>query len=143
MHLNPTPSNFPPVVTNSHSRSGGSEHVLDLPMASCQGKPGGVAFHRPRVTWGMSGEGSSAPVMPTQAEPNWSAWSREAVRLMQERNRAWMEDYGLQGCQYVWTFDDAQLVFRPGSDEVVADICVLGSVSEAEGTFLWAWANET
>ena len=62
---------------------------------------------------------------------------------MQERNRAWMEDYGLQGCQYVWTFDDAQLVFRPGSDEVVADICVLGSVSETEGTFLWAWANET
>jgi hypothetical protein len=62
---------------------------------------------------------------------------------MQERNRAWMEDYDLQGCQYVWTFDDAQLVFRPGSDEVVADICVIGSVSEAEGTFLWAWANET
>ena len=81
--------------------------------------------------------------MPTQAEPDWSAWSREAVRLMQERNGAWMEDYGLRGCRYVWTFDDAQLVFRPGRDEVVADICVLGSVSEAEGTFLWACANET
>jgi hypothetical protein len=87
--------------------------------------------------------GSSAPVMPTQAEPDWSAWSREAVRLMQERNRAWMENYGLRGCPYVWTFDDAQLVFSPDSNQVIADICVLGSVSEAEGTFLWAWASDT
>jgi hypothetical protein len=50
----------PAVVTNSHSRSGGSEHVPDLPMASCQGKPGGVAFHRPRVTWGKGYLGNVA-----------------------------------------------------------------------------------
>jgi hypothetical protein len=61
---------------------------------------------------------------------------------MQERNDAWLRDYGLRGCKYDWTLDDAQLVFMSGSDEVIADICVLGSVSESEGTFLWAWANE-
>ena len=62
---------------------------------------------------------------------------------MQERNRAWMENYGLRECPYVWTVDDAQLVFSSGGNQVIADICVLGSVSEAEGTFLWAWANDT
>jgi hypothetical protein len=61
---------------------------------------------------------------------------------MQERNDAWMREYGLQGCQYDWSLDNAQLVLRLDSDQVVADICVIGSVSEAEGTFLWAWANE-
>jgi hypothetical protein len=61
---------------------------------------------------------------------------------MQERNNVWMRDYGLQGCRYDWSLDKAQFVFRPGSDEVVADICAVASVSEAEGTFLWAWANE-
>jgi len=80
--------------------------------------------------------------MPTQAEPDWSAWSREAVRLMQERNDAWMRDYSLQGCRYDWSLDEAQLVFTAGNNVVIADICVLGSVSEAKGTFLWAWANE-
>src|SRR5262245_8444022 len=47
----------------------------------------------------------SIPVMATRAEPDWSAWSREAVRLMQERNHAWIRDYGLQGCQYDWSLD--------------------------------------
>jgi hypothetical protein len=61
---------------------------------------------------------------------------------MQERNHAWMRDYGLQRCQYDWSLDKAQLLFRCSDDEVVADICVIGSVSETEGTFLWAWANE-
>ena len=61
---------------------------------------------------------------------------------MQKRNKAWIQDYGLQGCQYQWSLENAQLVFRSGSAEIVADICVLGSVSQAEGTFLWSWANE-
>jgi Family of unknown function (DUF6882) len=61
---------------------------------------------------------------------------------MQERNDAWIRDYGLQGCHYDWSLDTAQLVFRRSSDEVVADICVIGSVSEAEGTFLWACSTK-
>src|SRR5262249_17531247 len=38
---------------------------------------------------------------------------------------------------------NAQMLFRSDSTEVVADICVVGSVSEAEGSFRWAWANES
>ena len=78
----------------------------------------------------------------TQTVPDWSAWSQEAVRLMQERNSTWIRSYGLEGCRYQWSLDDAQLVFRSESDEVVSDICVIGSVSRSEGTFCWAWANE-
>ena len=61
---------------------------------------------------------------------------------MQERNDAWMRDFGLDGCRYEWNLENAQILFTSGTSEVVADICVVGSVSEAEGTFLWAWANE-
>ena len=78
----------------------------------------------------------------TQAVPDWSAWSQEAVRLMQERNGRWIRNYRLEGCPYQWSLDDAQLVFRSESAEVVSDICVIGSVSRSEGTFRWAWANE-
>lgn len=78
----------------------------------------------------------------TQAAPDWQAWSQEAVRLMQERNAAWIRRYSLEGCPYRWSLDEAQLVFRSESDEVMCDICVIGSVSRSEGTFCWAWANE-
>jgi hypothetical protein len=33
-------------------------------------------------------------------------------------------------------------LFERSSDHVVADICVIGTVSESQGTFRWAWANE-
>jgi hypothetical protein len=79
--------------------------------------------------------------MVTQ-EFDWRAWSREAVRLMIERNAAFVRDHGLQDRPYHWDLDDAQLVFSADNDEVIADICVLGSLSSSEGTFLWAWANE-
>jgi hypothetical protein len=78
----------------------------------------------------------------TQTAPDWSAWSQEAVRLMQERNCTWARSYSLEGHPYQWSLDDAELVFRCESDEVVSDICVIGSVSRSEGTFCWAWANE-
>jgi hypothetical protein len=60
---------------------------------------------------------------------------------MQERNTAWTRNYSLEGCRYQWSLDDAQLVFRSESNEVVCDICVIGSVSRSDGTFCWAWAN--
>jgi len=63
--------------------------------------------------------------MPTQAPPDWGAWSREAVRLMQECNDAWVQDHSLQGRHYHWSLDDARLVFPSESDEVAADICVV------------------
>jgi len=78
----------------------------------------------------------------TQTAPDWSAWSQEAVQLMQERNGAWIRSNRLEGCPYEWSLDDARLVFRSEGDEVVSDICVIGSVSRSQGTFCWAWANE-
>ena len=33
-------------------------------------------------------------------------------------------------------------MFCADNGEVIADICVIGSLSQSEGTFLWAWANE-
>lgn len=80
--------------------------------------------------------------MPTQPETDWSAWSREAVRLMRERNDAWVRDYGLEGCRYRWSLDEARIVFASEQGDVSADICVLGSLSASQRTFLWAWANE-
>jgi len=77
----------------------------------------------------------------TQAALDWSAWSQDAVRLMQERNHAWKAAVP-KGAPYHWSFDNLELVFRCESDDVVSDICVIGSVSKSEGTFCWAWANE-
>jgi hypothetical protein len=34
--------------------------------------------------------------MSPHAQPDWRAWSREAVHLMQERNSHWVRDYGLE-----------------------------------------------
>jgi hypothetical protein len=61
---------------------------------------------------------------------------------MQERNAAWVRSYNLEGRAYRWSFDEARLVFRSESDEVLCDICTIGTVSRSEGTFCWAWAND-
>ena len=49
--------------------------------------------------------------------------------------------HDFQGRHYHWSLDEAQPVFLCEREDVVADICVVGSVSASEGTFLWAWAN--
>ena len=76
-----------------------------------------------------------------ETAPDWSAWSRGAIRLMRERNRTWMNRYGLKGCSFAWNLPCAELVFQCENDEVACDICVIGTLSKSEGTFLWAWAN--
>ncbi len=81
------------------------------------------------------------PDDPANPEEDWSAWSRAAVALMQERNKGYVRNYGLDGRPYYWSFDDALLVFTSDKGEIVVAFCVLGSVSETEGTFQWAWAN--
>jgi hypothetical protein len=73
--------------------------------------------------------------------PDWAAWSREAVQLMTARNAAFVDELGLANRPYEWNMDAAKLVFPSPSDPVEADLCVLGSISVSEGTFLWAWAN--
>jgi hypothetical protein len=80
--------------------------------------------------------------MAEKEDTDWGEWSREAVRVMQERNEQWSEAYGLASARYYWDIVAAQIVFERPADVVVADICIVGSVSESEGTFLWSWANE-
>jgi hypothetical protein len=74
---------------------------------------------------------------------DWGAWSREAVRLMQERNNAWQQRLGLSDCPFQWNINTATITFRCRVDEVIASVCVVGTTSAAEGTFLWGWANES
>ncbi len=77
-------------------------------------------------------------------ERDWSAWSREAVALANERNRDWNAKWGLADCaRYDWNLDAAELVLDRGDSSVVADVSVVGTTSDAAGTFLWAWANPT
>jgi hypothetical protein len=81
--------------------------------------------------------------MEEQAERDWGEWSRESVALMQARNDAFMQKFGLSGQPYRWDLDTAQIAFVAAGGAVTADLCVVGSTSESEGTFLWSWANET
>ncbi len=62
---------------------------------------------------------------------------------MQARNDAWTERFGLKGAAYRWDLATGELRFDRGRDAVVAELCLVGTVSEAEGTFRWAWADDT
>ena len=73
---------------------------------------------------------------------DWGAWSREAVRLMQERNAAWQQRFGLGECSFQWGINTASITFSLRHCEVIASVCVVGTTSAAESTFLWGWANE-
>jgi len=82
-------------------------------------------------------------VAAKEREHDWGAWSREAVELMQRRNEAWQARFRLTTEQYQWDLHDATIRFQRSNDQVVASLCLVGTTSESEGTFLWAWANET
>jgi hypothetical protein len=73
---------------------------------------------------------------------DWGEWSRQAVTAMQAQNEAWLTRFALQHNPYRWDLDTGQLIFERAVDRVVADACLVGTVSAAQGTFLWAWANE-
>jgi hypothetical protein len=73
---------------------------------------------------------------------DWAEWSRQAVAEMHARNRAWVQQFSLQGAPYRWDLDTASLTFARACDSVVADICLIGTVSTSDATFRWAWANE-
>ena len=74
---------------------------------------------------------------------DWGVWSAEAVAMMRARNKAWIDRYNLSRAPYLWDMASATITFNQGANRVVADLCVVGTASKAEGTFLWAWANET
>jgi len=73
--------------------------------------------------------------------PDWTAWSSQATATMQANNEAWTSRFGLRHAPYRWDLGTAELVFERESDLVIADLCLVGTVAEGEGTFLWAWAN--
>ena len=83
-------------------------------------------------------------VPPTEQTPtDWAAWSREAVEMMVARNAEWPRKLGLVGApEYRWDLDAATLVLQGPLHEVVATVCLVGPTSEAEGSFVWSWANE-
>ena len=73
---------------------------------------------------------------------DWAEWSREAVAAMHARNEAWITRFGLARAPYRYDLLTAELLFERETDRVVADLCVVGTVSELEGAFLWAWNND-
>lgn len=78
-----------------------------------------------------------------QQSTDWAAWSREAVATMVERNAEWPRQYGLQDKpKYHWDLERATLVLEGALQKVVATVCLVGTTSESEGSFLWSWANE-
>ena len=81
-------------------------------------------------------------VSQTDDMTDWGEWSRQAVIAMKAQNEAWLTRFALQHGPYRWDLDTAELIFERPVDRVVADISVVGTVSAAQGTFLWAWANE-
>ena len=74
---------------------------------------------------------------------DWAAWSREAVETMMARNAQWPRQFGLletPHCQ--WNLDRATLVFDAPLHQVIAHVCLVGTSSEQDGSFVWSWANE-
>ena len=74
------------------------------------------------------------------AEVDWGAWSRAAVAQLQRKNAEWQARFALPpNAPYRWDLETAELRIEGG---LVADLCLIGSTSQHEGTFLWAWAND-
>lgn len=59
------------------------------------------------------------------------------------RNAAWRAEHGVpEDAPCRWDLPSATLTIeRPGREPVVATVCLVGTTSHAEGTFLWSWAN--
>lgn len=81
-------------------------------------------------------------VSQTDNVTDWTEWSRQAVAVMQARNEAWISRFDLGHAPYRWDLVTAELRFERATDHVVADLCLVGTVSEQEGTFVWAWDND-
>lgn len=74
---------------------------------------------------------------------DWAAWSREAVEMMVARNAEWPRQFGLPAnASYRWDLDRATLVFDGPLHQVSATVCLVGTTSTSENSFLWSWANE-
>ena len=77
------------------------------------------------------------------AEPpedgNWSAWSQDAVRLLSERGRTFLEQRGIGAeATYDWDIDEALITFN---ESIHFKLICVGTTAD-DGTFLWSWAND-
>ena len=76
-------------------------------------------------------------------DTDWAVWSRESVEMMMARNAEWPKQFGLTGTPpFKWDLDNASLVFQGPLHEVIATVCLVGTTSTSENSFLWSWANE-
>ncbi|MFO1251388.1 MAG: hypothetical protein U1E77_09715 [Inhella sp.] len=74
---------------------------------------------------------------------DWNQWSREAVAAAAALNREWSSRFELEDAKYHWDLDRCEILFEAGSRRVSALICLVGTASGYEGSFLWGWANES
>ena len=65
------------------------------------------------------------------------------MQAMMDGNAQWQHQFGLEGSPaYRWDLDSATLTFDGPQGPVLATICLVGTSSDSEGSFLWSWANE-
>lgn len=83
-----------------------------------------------------------ATASQTDKVTDWAEWSRHAVAAMNAQNEAWTAGFALKRAPFRWDLATAELRFERATDRVVADLCLVGTVSEGAGTFMWAWAND-
>lgn len=77
-----------------------------------------------------------------QPTTDWSAWSREAVEAMMARNAEWPRQFGLPSAPaFRWDLDTSTVVLEGALHRVLATVCLVGTSSDSEGTFVWSWAN--
>jgi hypothetical protein len=74
---------------------------------------------------------------------DWNEWSRDAVTAVSSLNAHWQDQYQIVDAKYFWDLDKGTITFTTSERVVAAEICVVGTSSESDETFLWGWANLT
>ncbi|MET9432219.1 MULTISPECIES: DUF6882 domain-containing protein [unclassified Streptomyces] len=86
--------------------------------------------------------------MDDSSKHDHSGWE-EVVLAARERARTrqslMVERFGLSGdVQYEWSMDDARITWsRGGTAFLTGRLTMIGSVSLAQQSWLWSWANES
>ena len=77
--------------------------------------------------------------------PGWEALVAEARERARSRQALMVERFGLSGdVQYEWSMDDARITWRRDAKVFLTGrLTMIGSVSLAQQTWLWSWANES
>jgi hypothetical protein len=78
-------------------------------------------------------------------EHEWASFVTEAYQYLTHQQDLAKQDFDLGSWErYFWDQDAGTLTFSSnGRAGVVADILIVGSISEISGTWLWSWANSS